>query len=226
MGKRLTLLPECRECTSACPNKPQKEKCSMNKHCLTKDARTNLGAAHTWLSAARGGQSDTWGDGENQSCGGGCSPSCTSDQSATGKVPSGSTASPVEALDGGASSTAPAHLPSVSPQVVPHPSKTHRDALAPLEKLSLIWSRFSICIVLYLYFLGWLGPGTKPYTLQPFLHTSSWRRQELEISLALHYFCLWKCKPPTSTIFWGWQLPNTQGMALYCWLAGIVQKGL
>lgn len=43
----------------------------------------------------------------------------------------------VEAWDGGASSTAPAHLPSVSPQVVPHPFKTHRDALAPLEKLCL-----------------------------------------------------------------------------------------
>lgn len=28
-------------------------------------------------------------------------------------------------------------LPSVSPQVVPHPSKIHRDALIPLEKLCL-----------------------------------------------------------------------------------------
>lgn len=106
----------------------------MNKHCLTKDARTNLGAAHTWLSAAWGGQSDTWGDGGNQSWGGGYSPSCTSDQSGTGKAPSGSTASPLEAWDGGASSTALAHLPSVSPQVVPHPSKTQRDAVAQLEK--------------------------------------------------------------------------------------------
>lgn len=31
----------------------------------------------------------------------------------------------------------PAHLPSVPSQVVPHPSKTHQDALAPLEKLCL-----------------------------------------------------------------------------------------
>lgn len=115
----------------------QKEKCSMNKQCLTKDARTNLGAAHTWLSAAWGGQSDTWEDGGNQSWGGGCSLSCTSDQSGTGNVPSGSTPLPVEAWDGGASSTALACLPSISLQVVPRPSNTHRDALVPLEKLCL-----------------------------------------------------------------------------------------
>lgn len=54
MGKRLTLLPECRECTSACPNKPVKRKMQheqtlYNEGCQNKSGRCTV---RTWLSTS------------------------------------------------------------------------------------------------------------------------------------------------------------------------------
>lgn len=140
MGKRLTLLPERHECTSACPNKPAKRKMQHEQTVSNEGYQNESGRcrAHTWLSAAWGGRSDTQRDGGSQTQGGECSPSCTSDPYGRAKVPCGSRAPPVEARDGWVSSTALAHPPSVPPWVVPCPSKTHRDAravLAPPGKL-------------------------------------------------------------------------------------------
>lgn len=162
-----------------------------------------------------------------------CPPSCAGDQTGGAKVPSGSRASAVEARDGEAASSAPAHPPSVLPQVVPCPSKTDTDAHAagPAgEALPGPPPRLDVQQVLNLHrfvpLLGWLGPGTKPYTLQPFLHASSWGRQEPELSLALCSSSLWKRKPPAPTAFWGWQVLNMLGTAQYFWLAGIARRGL
>lgn len=75
MGKRLTLLPECRECTSACPNTPAKRKMQheqtlSNEGCQNKSGRCT---ARTWLSAAWRGQNNAQGDRGRQPWGEGCS---------------------------------------------------------------------------------------------------------------------------------------------------------
>lgn len=137
MGKRLTLLPECRECTSACPNKPAKRKMQheqtpSNERCQNESGRCT---ARTWLSAAWGGRNDTRGDGGSQPWGGGCSSASHPVPVTKLGVQRSLLAAEHQRWKQGMEkhlSSAPAHLPSVPLRVVLCPFKTHMDACAAL----------------------------------------------------------------------------------------------
>lgn len=93
--------------------------------------------------------------------------------------------------------------PSISPQVVPHPSKTHRDALAPAEKLCLILLDVKQVFNLHCFVPLFLSlAGTKHKALHPANFSA---HQQLEKSRTgaqpcSSLFLPRKCKPPPNHI--------------------------
>lgn len=224
----------------------------MNKHHLTKDARTNLGAAQPAPGSQRRGEDEaTHGGTEGASPGvegAAVPPSCAGDQTGAAKVPSGAEHRrwkqgmerhlPVLLPICPASCLGLSYVPLKHTWMLvqrwPHQGNSAR---APSETRCAAGFELHHFVPLFVRLAGTRHKALHPATFsarpqlgkagagaQPRSPFSSLSKRKSWSSASLS--SLSKRKPPAPIAFWGWQVLNMLGTAQYFWLAGIAQRGL